>query len=41
MSQATETMSNDPRVIVKNLKESIVEGTTFSCSLNEEINGCY
>ena len=37
MSQATETMSNDPRVIVKNLKESIVEGLPFLALLTKRL----
>ena len=37
MSQATETMSNDPRVIVKNLKESIVEGLPFLALLMKRL----
>ena len=37
MSQATETKSNDPRVIVKNLKESIVEGLPFLALLMKRL----
>jgi hypothetical protein len=37
MSQATETMNNDPRVIVKNLKESIVEGLPFLALLMKRL----
>jgi len=37
MSQATETMNNDPRVIVKNLKESIVEGLPFLALLTKRL----
>jgi hypothetical protein len=37
MSQATETMDNNPRVIVKNLKESIVEGLPFLALLMKRL----
>ena len=37
MSQAIETMNNDPRVIVKNLKESIVEGLPFLALLMKRL----
>ena len=37
MSQAIETMSNDPRMIVKNLKESIVEGLPFLALLMKRL----
>jgi len=37
MSQAIETTNNDPRVIVKNLKESIVEGLPFLALLMKRL----
>jgi hypothetical protein len=37
MSQANETMENNPRVIVKNLKESIVEGLPFLALLTKRL----
>ena len=37
MSQATETMNNDPRMIVKSLKESIVEGLPFLALLMKRL----
>ena len=37
MSQAIETMENNPRVIVKNLKESIVEGLPFLALLMKRL----
>jgi len=37
MSQAIETMNNDPRVIVRNLKESIVEGLPFLALLMKRL----
>lgn len=37
MSQATKTTDNDPRVIVKNLKESIVEGLPFLALLMKRL----
>ena len=37
MSLATKTMENDPRVIVKNLKESIVEGLPFLALLMKRL----
>jgi len=37
MSQATKTTDNDPRVIVNNLKESIVEGLPFLALLMKRL----